>query len=491
MNRASDMMRFIPVIFLFTIITTAGWSESLMKLYDETVSFRHFAYALTSDQMVKSFDRFRIVTDKYQAKVIENDLIRVTLLPDYGGRILSIIYKPTGHELLYQNPIGTVFGWKQNSFYYNYLVVYGGIFPTFPEPEHGKAWQSPWQHKVAEMDKDHISYEMKFTDNIGPTKKTPAQFRHGKTWMTCIVTVTVKKGSSAVDMNVKLVNNRPEYLLYEYWTCMTLAPGSVPGKTASPGSSEIKVPTSLMILKSDWWIWMADGNNGQLMFDNVYKYNLLSYYSNWQDMGIAYAYPYVTNNWYGVLNHENNVGIFRVTHRTNDTPGLKIWTWGYEQGIHGNPQDSGNPKRPYIELWAGTSTEFFTPVKMKPMQKKSWSEIYVPTVGLTNVNFVNEYAAVYFSCSQSPDKRYSTLTSEVFSFIPGEKWRAEFYLSGKKTDRLLSVSDLIGNPTNTVNVQTVVTNRRNEKNNTDFRFVLKDLKGTELASILIPGFNDR
>ncbi len=28
---------------------------------------------------------------------------------------------------------------KAGNFYYDWLMVYGGIFPTFPDPEHGRS----------------------------------------------------------------------------------------------------------------------------------------------------------------------------------------------------------------------------------------------------------------------------------------------------------------------------------------------------------------
>ncbi|MGW2939664.1 DUF5107 domain-containing protein [Streptomyces sp. NPDC001156] len=37
--------------------------------------------------------------------VIENDRLRVTVLPGLGGRIASLFHKPTGRELLYRNPV--------------------------------------------------------------------------------------------------------------------------------------------------------------------------------------------------------------------------------------------------------------------------------------------------------------------------------------------------------------------------------------------------
>ncbi|MFF1374961.1 DUF5107 domain-containing protein [Streptomyces sp. NPDC058308] len=37
--------------------------------------------------------------------VVENDLLRATVLPGYGGRVHSLLHKPTGRELLYTNPV--------------------------------------------------------------------------------------------------------------------------------------------------------------------------------------------------------------------------------------------------------------------------------------------------------------------------------------------------------------------------------------------------
>ncbi|MEU1400829.1 DUF5107 domain-containing protein [Streptomyces sp. NPDC005728] len=39
------------------------------------------------------------------ALVIENDLLRATVLPGLGGRIASLVHLPTGRELLYRNPV--------------------------------------------------------------------------------------------------------------------------------------------------------------------------------------------------------------------------------------------------------------------------------------------------------------------------------------------------------------------------------------------------
>ncbi|WP_330281795.1 DUF5107 domain-containing protein [Streptomyces sp. NBC_00588] len=42
---------------------------------------------------------------RFDALVIENDRLRATVLPGLGGRVASLLHKPTGRELLYRNPV--------------------------------------------------------------------------------------------------------------------------------------------------------------------------------------------------------------------------------------------------------------------------------------------------------------------------------------------------------------------------------------------------
>ncbi|WP_030170655.1 DUF5107 domain-containing protein [Streptomyces sp. NRRL S-813] len=42
---------------------------------------------------------------RIDALVLENDRLRATVLPGLGGRVASLVHKPTGRELLYRNPV--------------------------------------------------------------------------------------------------------------------------------------------------------------------------------------------------------------------------------------------------------------------------------------------------------------------------------------------------------------------------------------------------
>ena len=113
----------------------------------------------------------------YDTVVLENGYLRVTLLPKYGGRILSIVHKPTNQELLYQNPIGTPYLMVEGIFYYDYLVIMGGIFPSFPDGEHGRYWNQPYDLKVVSESKDAITVRMSRQDDLEPGERGSREVR--------------------------------------------------------------------------------------------------------------------------------------------------------------------------------------------------------------------------------------------------------------------------------------------------------------------------
>ncbi|WP_455351653.1 DUF5107 domain-containing protein [Streptomyces sp. SYSU K217416] len=55
-------------------------------------------------RVLDGYGRARTPVD-FEAVVIENDRLRVTVLPGLGGRVHSLHHKPTGRELVYRNPV--------------------------------------------------------------------------------------------------------------------------------------------------------------------------------------------------------------------------------------------------------------------------------------------------------------------------------------------------------------------------------------------------
>ncbi len=96
------------VTALGTIPAQAQSSTPTVTLTESHTTWKSVAYQLDADNgmVAGSRDVNKIVEHTFNTYVLENDYLKVTLLPEYGGRILSMIYKPTGHEELYQNPVG-------------------------------------------------------------------------------------------------------------------------------------------------------------------------------------------------------------------------------------------------------------------------------------------------------------------------------------------------------------------------------------------------
>src|ERR1700712_4104547 len=149
-----------------------------VSLSEQTVHWSTVKYATTGENgfVNGSLDKSTIVDRTFRARVLENRYLRIVLLPDFGGRILSIIYKPTGHEQLYRTQVGVPYGMGGNTFYYDWLMVYGGIFPTLPDAEHGKTWLKPWDFKVVKESADEVTVSMSLTDNFAYSAP-PAKFR--------------------------------------------------------------------------------------------------------------------------------------------------------------------------------------------------------------------------------------------------------------------------------------------------------------------------
>ncbi len=55
-------------------------------------------------RLLDGYDRVRTPMDQRVA-VLENDVLRATFLLEYGGRLWSLVHKPSGRELLYVNPV--------------------------------------------------------------------------------------------------------------------------------------------------------------------------------------------------------------------------------------------------------------------------------------------------------------------------------------------------------------------------------------------------
>src|SRR5258708_1675120 len=170
----------ISAILAFHLAHAASPEPDQVSLSEQTITWSTVKYATSAENgfVSGSLDNNTIVDRKFRARVLENRYLKVVLLPEFGGRILSIIYKPTGHEQLYRTEVGVPYGMGGDIFYYDWLMVYGGIFPTLPDAENGKTWSKPWDFSVVKQSAGEVTVAMSLTDNF-EYWAAPAKFRKG------------------------------------------------------------------------------------------------------------------------------------------------------------------------------------------------------------------------------------------------------------------------------------------------------------------------
>ncbi|HKO50268.1 MAG TPA: DUF5107 domain-containing protein, partial [Polyangiaceae bacterium] len=361
----------------------------------------------------------------YDTIVLENGYLKVTLLPSYGGRILSMVHKPTGRELLYQNPIGTPYLMQEDIFYYDYLVIMGGIFPSFPEPEHGKYWNQPYELEVVSEGPEAITVRMSRRDDQDLAVGVPTRYDVGRTDLLVELDVTLRAGRSSLQLDTKLTNTRTTPLpKFEYWTVTTLSPGSTPGQTAIPKNTRIVAQMQQVHLLESSWAWF--GKAEERVSGEVFKWNNLSHFENWVEQGTAFASPKYQANWSGLINYDNDIGILCVADSVAE-PGLKLWTFG-KDSVNADVKDSTQWLRPTIEMWHGVTPEFWNRGTMAAGEVRKWSDSYFPTLALKDVTSANEYGALFLSRSKgATDSVLSVLATLT---VPNQSVKAILRLNG-------------------------------------------------------------
>ncbi len=412
------MFARLAVLLAACVLQAAAHAQDAdqVSLSESTLTWHTVKYAADANNgfVDGSLDETTIVERTFKTYILENRYLTVTLLPEFGGRILSIIYKPTGHEELYRTQVGMPYGMKAGNFYYDWMMVLGGIFPTFPTPEHGKTWLKPWDFKVVEQSTRGVTVAMSITDDVDFAAPSRL-FKRGSTGLEATYYVTLKAGRAALDARLVLKNPNDRPVDYEYWTCTTLAPGSDPEHPLATGSAEIIAPVVAYVTPR--WsanIAQADESAGE----GRHRFDKLRWFKNWPTPGIAYAAPDMGGgSFWGVINHDNDEGIIRIADNRL-TRGLKMWTWGFPSLANDAvARTKPNPAQPYVELWAGASDQFFHSATLPASGELSIPETYTPTVGMSGVTDANDNILVNLSAEAS----HANL--EFFSFEPAAPLR--------------------------------------------------------------------
>ncbi len=358
-----------------------------VQVYETTIDILTYPYAAFTTQAVNdefgwTYQRFnqqdyeasspRPYPWSYRAVVLENEYLRITLLPDLGGRIYSVVFKPTGSNELYQNPVIKPSPWgpaEQGGW-----LAAGGIAWDLPVAEHGYAWGDSWGY---------------ITNRIDPATASVTVFMPFQDHLRAEVDVTLRSGEAAFTVQPRIVNPTDAPVDYQFWINALLAPG--PANTVGP-SLRFLFPSDQVTVHSrgdetlpepqgalDWPV--ADGTD----------YSTLGNWGQW--LGI-FERPAAHGPFTGVYDGDADEGMVRVFSPVA-VPGSKGFGLGWSDPF--DPALYTDDDSAYVELHAGVSPTFWDQARLAAGETYTWQETWFPVAGIGGVSTADGNGAVYLA----------------------------------------------------------------------------------------------
>jgi hypothetical protein len=371
-----------------------GAYDDPVRMYQETLEWTHSEVVINDDCSLAQ-PPGDLITTTHQLTVLENGLLKVSIMPDWGGRILRILHKPSGKYLVNgaRGP-SEAFSYLMGHFYCDWLMLPGGIHMGFATAEHGKYWYRDWGLEVVESSDDLVTVSMSMRDTVdfAGRPNSPNSFgRYVATGVLAQVSVSLRRSLASVQMGIDVVNDTGTPAQeFEFWVSQSFE---------GYADSEVVAPMERVLLQDGWGGWMRplEQSAGSNCDGDVCDYNALAYPMNWTGTGIIYAEPRLSDGWYGMLNgaESGNWGLMRFTDASADpfpgSPyGMKFWI---TDGVFASGGAGG-----LVELWTGITHRFFSTMTL-PEGTISWTEQYFPVFGLERISEVSERGALQLDSS--------------------------------------------------------------------------------------------
>jgi hypothetical protein len=320
----------------------------------------------------------------YTGVVLENPYLRLTFLPELGGRLYSAVVKSTGQEIFYHNQVvkPSRYGILE-PYEANWWLATGGMDWAYPTQEHGYRWGVPWDYSVTQTDKGAtITLSDTAPDRVGVE-----------------VQVALPADSAVFTVKPKLTNAGPKRVPVQFWlnAALALAPD-----TMSPDTQFI-VPTDKMIVHSRGEEgWEVPGELEESPWPQVGATDL-SDYSQWANY-LGFFVPNMKAPFMGAYNPETDLGVVRLI-KPGAVPGNKLFAFG---PAFPDRSYTDNDTQ-YFEIWGGVNTGFWPEddISVPSGGTLQWQESWWPLAGLGGITWANEHAAIHLR--QSSDTYHLSL----------------------------------------------------------------------------------
>jgi tetratricopeptide (TPR) repeat protein len=361
----------------------------------------------------------RISTDAvehtWQAVHLENEFLRIMVLPEIGGRIHVGMDKTNGYDFFYrQNVIkpalvglagpwisgGVEFNWPQHHRPATFMPV------TFQIEEHANGSRTIWCS-------DH-------------DPMTRLKGMHG---------VCLHPGKAHIELKVRLYNRTPLVQTFLWWANIgvhvhELYQSFFPADVHFVADHSKRAMSSFPFCES-YYYGVNYGERGRagvpaeeqpLKFvpPGSYLPNDLRWYAN-IPVPTSYMAMGSREDFHGGYDHKHKAGLVLVANH-HIAPGKKQWTWGNHQFGYAWDRNLTDEDGPYIELMAGVYTDNQPDFSfLAPGETKTFSQYWYPIREIGPPNKANQDVALSLRISMR-EAHIGVCTTQAFS---GAKVRLE------------------------------------------------------------------
>lgn len=379
----------------------------------------------------------------YRMAILENEYMRIEIMPEIGGRIYRAVDKTNNYDFVYYNRVikpalvGLTGPW-----------ISGGIEFNWPQ-HHRPTTFNPVEHSLSENEDGSATVWVSEIDRMYGTKVTAG--------------FTLHPGKAYIEISGQFYNRTPEPQTFLWW--------ANPAVAVNDHTQSVFPPDVTAVFDHG----KRDVSRFPIATGTYYKMD----YSEGVDISRYKNVPVPTSymayksdfNFIGGYDHGVQAGLLHVANH-HISPGKKQWTWG--NGDFGQTWDRSltDEDGPYIELMTGVYTDNqpdFT--WLQPYESKSFKQYFMPYKNIGVVKNASIDAAVNLEVDEQ------TKTATVLAYATSEFKGAVIELKGKT--RTYGHDSVLLSPTSTY--KTVVTLDEGESAH-DLIVSVRDANGRLLIS---------
>lgn len=302
----------------------------------------------------------------YRAVYIENEYLKVCVLPELGGRVFSAVDKSNGYELIYHQHvikpalIGMLGAW-----------VSGGI-----------EWNLPHHHRATSA--LPVAHALK--ENADGSKTIwigEMELRHRMRWT---IALTLRPGSSCLEADVTLHNRTPFVNSFLHWANVAVHCGNDYQIIFPP-----RTRFAAYHAKKEFARWPI---SREVYHKTDYSEGVdISWWGNHPEPISFFAWNH-EDDFLAGYDHGKKAGLVHVADH-HVVPGKKFWVWG--PGPSGRMWDKvlTDSDGPYVELMVGAYSDNQPDYSwIQPHEVKRASHCWYPIREMKHVKNANRAAAV-------------------------------------------------------------------------------------------------